>query len=42
MNTVLILMSIHHEWADLIYSKYKTIELRKTAPKERGPFEVYL
>lgn len=42
MNTVLILMSIHHEWANLIYSKYKTIELRKTAPKERGPFEVYL
>ena len=28
-----ILMSIHHEWADLIFSHKKTVELRKTIPK---------
>ena len=28
-----ILMSIHHKWAELIYSGEKTVELRKSAPK---------
>lgn len=28
-----VLMSIHHEWADLIFSQKKTVELRKTIPK---------
>lgn len=28
-----ILMSIHNEWADLIFSHKKTVELRKTIPK---------
>lgn len=41
-----ILMSIHHEWADLIYSGEKTLELRKTAPKAAMPLipgvKVYL
>lgn len=39
-----ILMSIHHKWAQLIYSVEKTLELRKTAPKgfEKGEIKVYL
>ena len=39
-----ILMSIHHKWAELIYSGEKTLELRKTAPKgfEKGELKVYL
>ena len=39
-----ILMSIHHKWAQLIYSGEKTLELRKTAPKgfEKGEIKVYL
>lgn len=41
-----ILMSIHHKWAQLIYSGEKTLELRKTAPKAAMPMipgvKVYL
>ena len=39
-----ILMSIHHKWAQLIYSGEKTLELRKTAPNgfEKGEIKVYL
>lgn len=31
-----ILMSIHHEWADLIFSHKKTVELRKNIPVIRN------
>lgn len=37
-------MSIHHKWAERIYSGEKTIELRKTAPKsgDHTDFLVYI
>ena len=37
-------MSIHHKWAELIYSGEKTVELRKTAPKalDGDDLKVYL
>lgn len=31
-----ILMSIHHEWANLIFSQKKTVELRKNIPVIRN------
>lgn len=31
-----ILMSIHNEWADLIFSHKKTVELRKNIPVIRN------
>lgn len=39
-----ILMSIHHKYAELIYSGEKTVELRKTAPKalDGDGLKVYL
>lgn len=39
-----ILMSIHHRYAELIYSGEKTVELRKTAPKalDGDGLKVYL
>lgn len=39
-----ILMSIHHKWAELIYSGEKTVELRKSAPKalDGDGLKVYL
>ena len=36
-----ILMSIHPKWCNLIASGTKTIEVRKTAPKDT-PFKVYI
>ena len=36
-----ILMSIKPQWCELIASGKKTIEVRKTAPKET-PFRVYV
>ncbi|MBP3368595.1 MAG: ASCH domain-containing protein [Clostridia bacterium] len=37
-----VLMSIHPEWCELIASGRKTIEARKTYPKEKPPFKVYI
>ena len=37
-----ILMSIKHKWCELIFSGEKTIEVRKTAPKLKPPFKVYV
>ena len=37
-----ILMSIKHKWCELIFSGEKTIEVRKTAPKLKPPFKVYM
>lgn len=37
-----ILMSIKPKWCELIFSGDKTIEVRKTAPKLKPPFKVYV
>lgn len=37
-----ILMSIKPKWCELIFSGDKTIEVRKTAPKLKPPFKVYM
>lgn len=37
-----VLMSIHPEWCDLIVRGKKTIEVRKTRPKLKTPFKVYI
>ena len=37
-----ILMSIKPEWCDKIFSGEKTVEVRKTAPKLKPPFKVYM
>lgn len=37
-----VLMSIHPEWRELIASGRKTIEVRKTYPKAKTPFKVYI
>ena len=37
-----ILMSIKHKWCEKIFSGEKTIEVRKTAPKLKPPFKVYV
>ena len=37
-----ILMSIKHKWCEKIFSGEKTIEVRKTAPKLKPPFKVYM
>ena len=37
-----ILMSIKHKWCEKIFSGEKTIEVRKTAPKLKSPFKVYV
>ena len=37
-----ILMSIKHKWCELIFSGEKTIEVKKTAPKLKPPFKVYM
>lgn len=37
-----ILMSIRPEWCDLIIRGQKTIEVRKTRPKQETPFKVYV
>ena len=40
MNKPKILMSIHPQWCEKIFSGQKTIEVRKSAPKIDTPFEV--
>lgn len=39
-----ILMSIHHKWAEMIFDRSKTIELRKSSPKFdfKEPARVFL
>lgn len=37
-----ILMSIHPKWCEKIFSRMKTIEIRKTMPKLTPPFKVYV
>lgn len=37
-----ILMSIKPKWCELIFGGVKTIEVRKTAPKLKPPFKVYV
>ena len=37
-----ILMSIKHKWCELIFSGEKTVEVRRTAPKPKPPFKVYV
>lgn len=37
-----ILMSIRPEWCDLILQGKKTVEVRKTRPKMKTPFKVYI
>lgn len=37
-----VLMSIKPKWCELIFSGEKTIEVRKTAPKLKPPFKVYM
>lgn len=37
-----ILMSIKPEWCEKIFNGEKTIEVRKTAPKLKPPFKVYV
>lgn len=37
-----IIISIKHEYCDLIYRGYKTIELRKTMPKDSRSFLAYI
>ena len=37
-----ILMSIKHKWCELIFNGEKTVEVRKTAPKLKPPFKVYV
>lgn len=37
-----ILMSIKPKWCELIFSGEKTVEVRKTAPKLKPPFKVYV
>lgn len=37
-----ILMSIKPKWCDKIFSGEKTVEVRKTAPKLKPPFKVYV
>lgn len=37
-----ILMSIHPKWCEKIFNGEKTIEVRKTAPKLKTPFKVYV
>lgn len=37
-----ILMSIHPKWAEKIFDGEKTIEVRKTSPKLKTPFKVYV
>lgn len=37
-----ILMSIHPKWCEKIFNGEKTIEVRKTVPKLKTPFKVYV
>jgi predicted transcriptional regulator len=37
-----ILMSIRPKWCELIINNKKTIEVRKTKPKIKNPFKVYI
>ena len=37
-----VLMSIHPKWCELIASGQKTVEIRKTRPKLKTPFKVYI
>lgn len=37
-----VLMSIHPKWCELIASRKKTIEVRKTKPKLDEPFKCYI
>lgn len=37
-----VLISIQPQWCELIASGKKTIEVRKTAPKSKTPFKVYI
>lgn len=37
-----VLISIQPKWCELIASGKKTIEVRKTAPKSKTPFKVYI
>ena len=37
-----VLMSIKPKWCELIFGGEKTIEVRKTAPKLKPPFKVYM
>lgn len=37
-----VLISIHPKWCELIASGKKTVEVRKTKPKLKTPFKVYI
>lgn len=37
-----VLMSIKREWVERILSGEKTIEIRKTSPRERLPLKIYI
>lgn len=41
-NIIAVLLPIHPEWCDLIFSGRKTIEVRKTKPKLDTPFKCYI
>lgn len=40
--SIAVLISIRPKWCELIASKKKTIEIRKTAPKINTPFKCYI
>ena len=42
MEMTKIILPIHKEYADRIYSGEKTLEIRKTAPKAAAPYIVYM
>lgn len=37
-----IMLSIHHKYAELIFSGAKTLETRKTAPRCKGKYIIYM
>ncbi len=37
-----IMLSIHHKYAELIFSGQKTLEVRKTAPRCKGKYGKYI
>lgn len=37
-----VLMAIHPKWCEKIFSGEKTVEVRKTAPKLKPPYKVYV
>lgn len=36
------MLSIHHKYAELIFSGAKTLEIRKTAPRCKGKYIIYM